>query len=343
MIENKSEELGVAIIFFNRPKPLKEVFEAVRRSKPKRLFLIQDGPRESRKDDLEKVLACRKVVDQVDWECEVHRNYSDVNLSCDHRVFTGISWAFEFVDRLIILEDDCVPSKSFLPFCEDILERYKDDKRAFMISGMNYFDEFKGTNDSYFFSNTAAGWGWATWKRSWEIAVEQKDFIFLEDKYLKNSVTNYLKKMGLQIKASKSFIPIVKKIREHNLKTCKVNSWEYALGVGLYLSSSLVITPKYNLIKNIGLTDDSTHAVNTLKKLDKTTQKLFFKKTFELEFPLKHPQYIIRNVEYEEMHRKLVGSNSLVLLKRRIESLLRRIIFSNTEERIQIFKKVFRK
>ncbi len=343
MINNNLTEPGVALIFFNRPKPLKEVFEALKEIKPSKLFLIQDGAREGNTNDIKGIEECRKIVNQIDWECEVHRNYSDVNLSCDPRVFSGISWAFEYVDRLIILEDDCIPSKSFLPFCTEVLERYKDDKRVFMISGMNYFDEFKGTNDSYFFSNTAAGWGWAIWKRSWDLVCEQKDYDFLEDKILKLSVNNYLKNHGLKVNGVKNFIEIVEKIRNINLKSGLVHSWENALGIAMFLSSSMIITPCVNLVTNIGLTDDSTHAVNSVKKLDKATQKLFFKKRFELEFPLKHPQYIIRNVEYEEMHRKLVGSNNLVLFKRRIESLLRRIVFSNTEERIQIFKKVFRK
>lgn len=342
-MNNNIDKVGIALIFFNRPKPLKEVVEALKEMKPSKLFLIQDGPRKNNAKDIIGVEECRKIVDKIDWKCEVYRNYSDVNLSCDHRVFTGISWAFEFVDRLIILEDDCVPSKSFLPFCAEVLERYKADERAFMISGMNYFDEFKGTNDSYFFSSTAAGWGWAIWKRSWNLVCEQKDFKYLENKHLVKSVDDYIKNNGLKVKSITNFIDKTKSIRNENLQTKRVNSWEYAIGIATFLSSGLIITPRVNLVTNIGLTDDSTHAVNSLKKLDKATQKLFFKKRFELEFPLKHPQYIIRNVEYEKMHRKLVGSNSLVLFKRRIESFLRRIIFSNSKERIQLFKKVFRK
>ncbi len=342
--ENSKEcDFGVALFFFNRPEPLKKVFEAIKRNKPKILFLIQDGPRDNNLNDMAKVIACREIVETIDWDCEVHKNYSDINLTCDNRVFTGISWAFEYVEKLIVFEDDCVPSQSFIPFCEEVLERYKYDERVHMISGMNYLDEFKGTDDSYFFSQTASGWGWATWKRVWTIVEEQKNYDFLLDEKLKVSVTNYIKSIGLKVNGIKNFISNVEKFREQNLANDKVNSWENALGIGMFLSASLVITPQKNLVSNIGLTDDSTHAVNSIKKISKKTQQLFFKKVYNIEFPLKHPKYVVRNVEYEKMHRKIVGANDFIIFSRRVEGILRRIVFSNNEERKELIKKLIKK
>lgn len=336
-------DVPVALIFFNRPDPLRKVFEAIRSSRPSRLFLIQDGPRTENVHDVEGIQACREIVENVDWECSVFKNYSDVNLSCDHRVFSGISWAFEFVDRLVILEDDCVPSLSFLPFCAEILEKYKDDLRIHMISGMNYVDKFKGTDDSYFFSNVAAGWGWATWKRAWNLVIEQKNFDFLENKCTSKLVADYIKWIGTKVNGIDKFIITAKKIRTNNLETSKVNSWEYAVGAAMYLSSSTVITPRDNLISNIGLTNESTHAVNSIDKLSKATQKLFFKQTYELSFPLKHPEYVIRNIQYEKEHKKLVGGNTFILLFRKIEGITRRIYYSTSIERKNLICKAFKR
>ncbi|MBA5794032.1 hypothetical protein H1R17_11900 [Flavobacterium sp. xlx-214] len=340
-IIDKITEVGVALIFFNRPKPLAQVFEALRRIKPKKLFLIQDGARIGNEIDALKIEECRKIVENVDWECEVHRNYATDNLSCDHRVFTGISWAFEFVDRLIILEDDCIPADSFLPFCADVLEKYKDDERIHMISGMNYFDSFNGTDDSYFFSNVAAGWGWATWKRTWDKICEEKNFDYLLSGNTADVLNEYIKEHGLKVKGIMDFVSVTRRLREENLKSNKVISWEYSIGLIMFLYSSMIITPKYNLITNVGLTDDSTHAVNSLKKLDSQTQKLFFKKRFEIEFPLKHPKYVVRNVEYEKLHRKLVGGNGFVRFSRRIESIVRQLVYSSMSERKKMIKKIF--
>lgn len=341
-MKSNMDDFGVALIFFNRPDPLKKVFEAIKQNKPKKMFLIQDGARKGNSNDLIGINECRKVVDSIDWDCEVFKNYSDVNLSCDFRVFTGISWAFEYVDKLVIFEDDCVPSKSFIPFCDDVLERYKDDLRVHMISGMNYVDEFDGTDDSYFFSNTASGWGWATWKRFWNLVEEQKNFDFLTDEKLKNSVSNYIKDYSLKVNGIHNFVKNVEKVRKQNLESNKVNSWENAVGAGMFLSSSMIITPQKNLVSNIGLTNESTHAVNSIKKLSKSTQQLFFKKVFEIEFPLKHPKYVVRNIEYEELHRKIVGANNFVLLIRRVESIMRRFIYSDNFERKVLIKKIFK-
>ena len=59
-------DVSVLILFFNRPDQLSKVFEQVRLARPARLFLYQDGPRGER--DLAGIEACRRVVEQVDWE-----------------------------------------------------------------------------------------------------------------------------------------------------------------------------------------------------------------------------------------------------------------------------------
>ena len=86
------------------------------------MFLIQDGSRVGNQSDELKVKKCKAIVEAVDWDCQVFKNYSEVNLGCGMRVKSGISWAFEQVDRLVIIEEDCVPRESFLIFCKEMLE-----------------------------------------------------------------------------------------------------------------------------------------------------------------------------------------------------------------------------
>ena len=74
-------DVAVLILFFNRPKPLAQVFEQVKKARPSRLFLYQDGPRGEK--DLPGIEACRQVVADIDWECEVHHNYQEKNSGCD--------------------------------------------------------------------------------------------------------------------------------------------------------------------------------------------------------------------------------------------------------------------
>src|SRR5574344_1948877 len=103
--------LAVLLLFFNRPETLRSVFEEVRKARPSRLFLYQDGPRG--KEDYAGVEACRQIVsdEQIDWECEVQRKYLDHNQGCDPSGYRSHQWAFSMADKVMVLEDDVVPSQ----------------------------------------------------------------------------------------------------------------------------------------------------------------------------------------------------------------------------------------
>ena len=165
-MEHWKVDVPVYMNFFSRPDTFQYVFEAVREAKPSMVFLSCDGARENRKDDEENIKKCKEIAEQIDWECTVYKNYSKQNLGCGMRMYSGISWAFEHVDRLIILEDDCVPHPDFFKMCEELLEMYKDDNRIHMINAMNHLGVYEDTPNSYFFGPGCC-WGWATWKRAW--------------------------------------------------------------------------------------------------------------------------------------------------------------------------------
>ena len=127
----------VAFLIFNRPDTTAKVFEAIRQAKPPKLLVVADGPRSDNPSEAEKCQAAREIIEQVDWECEVLTNYSDVNLGCKTRVSSGLDWVFDNVEEAIILEDDCLPHPSFFPFCEKLLDNYRDDKRIMDIRRNN--------------------------------------------------------------------------------------------------------------------------------------------------------------------------------------------------------------
>ena len=74
-------DIAVLILFFNRPEQLARVFAEVRKARPSRLFLYQDGPRGER--DMPGIMACREVVADIDWDCDVQRLYQERNYGCD--------------------------------------------------------------------------------------------------------------------------------------------------------------------------------------------------------------------------------------------------------------------
>lgn len=149
-------DVSVLILFFNRPKLLAQVFEQVKKARPARLFLYQDGPRGER--DMPGIEACRKVVADIDWECEVHHNYQEKNYGCDPSEYMAQKWAFSLSDKCIVLEDDDVPAVSFFGFCKELLDKYEHDTRISIIAGFNNEEITPDITSDYFFATTFSIW-----------------------------------------------------------------------------------------------------------------------------------------------------------------------------------------
>jgi hypothetical protein len=158
---------AVAYIVFNRPAHTAKTFAVLREQRPQQLFIIADGPRPGHPTDAERCAQVRKVVENVDWPCDVRREYASTNLGLQRRVSSGLDWVFSQVDRAIVLEDDCVAHSDFFTFCDTLLERYAEDERVAVVTGNNFQNGRQRGEGSYYFSKYNHCWGWATWRRAW--------------------------------------------------------------------------------------------------------------------------------------------------------------------------------
>jgi hypothetical protein len=308
----------VTLIIFNRPETTEQVFAEIAKARPQKLFVVADGPRDGHPDDAERCAAARAVIERVDWECEVQKNYSDFNLGCGQRPATGISWVFEHVDRAIILEDDCLPNQSFFRFCEELIERYRDDERIMQISGNNFQFGKKHTDYSYYFSKYAFCWGWATWRRAWKYHdMELKLWPRLKDsKFLFDIVEN---QMAVNYWTDK--------FDRANKSGGEITFWDYQWTFACFTQSRLSVVPNETLISNIGCGPDGTHTKNPNSKLSNLPIR-------EITFPLKHPPCIIRNYEADRFFIENVvvprtykrNSKLVSKLRRKISSILINLI-----------------
>ena len=160
----------VVFMVFNRPALTERVLRQIRRQRPRRLWVISDGPRADSPSDLRQVARVRAAIDRlVDWPCELTRDYADKNLGCGPRIASGLTSAFDRFDRAIVLEDDTLPDPSFFRFCETMLDRYANDPRVVHVSGANSTAALglSQPQDAYRFSRIPDIWGWATWSRAW--------------------------------------------------------------------------------------------------------------------------------------------------------------------------------
>jgi len=277
----------VAFVIFNRPDTTKKVFAEIAKARPPKLLVIADGPRADHPDDVEKCAAVRTIIDGVDWDCEVLTNYSDVNLGCKFRISSGLDWVFDTVEEAIILEDDCLPHPTFFRFCEELLERYRDDERVMHIGGNNFLCSRENLKYSYYFSMYSHIWGWATWRRAWKYYdVEMKLWPTIRDNEWMQSIFD-----------DKQYAKNRKNIWGA-VHGGKIDTWDYQWLFAVLTQNGLSILPKVNLISNIGFGQDATHT----QKDEKMRANL---QTSSVEFPFIHPPFMVRDAVADERYLKI--------------------------------------
>ena len=163
----------VLFLIFNRPETTIQVFSAIKKAQPNRLYIAADGPRPEYPDEVNHCKIARTIATNVDWDCEVKTLFRDQNLGCRLAVSQAIDWFFEQEPEGIILEDDCLPNQSFFWFCKELLEKYRNETRIMHIGGTNFQFGKNRTNYSYYFSRYAHIWGWASWRREWKYYDEK--------------------------------------------------------------------------------------------------------------------------------------------------------------------------
>lgn len=307
-------DVAVLCIFFVRDDCFAQSFASVKAARPRKLLLWQDGPRPGREDDLIGIQKCRDIAEDIDWDCEVYRMYNEKNYGCDPSTFLSHKWAFSIVDKCIVLEDDVVPDQSFFVFCKELLDRYEFDTRINRICGMNNVEGFE-CPDSYFFSSIGSVWGWATWKRVAELWNE--NYEFLDDEYSIKEL-HLLKKT----KADKNYFNTCLSHKREG-----VPHWETIQTYSRHMNSQLNIIPSKNLIHNVGLGENSTHSNTNLAVVPKKLRRAFYSDSETMDFPLKHPQYMMDNVLYKEQLFRLTGiGNPMILWARKAESIALRLL-----------------
>ena len=239
----------VVFLIFRRPDLTALVFEAIRQAQPSKLLVVADGPRHEAEAEL--CQQARAITEQVDWDCQVLRNYADVNLGCRRRVSSGLDWAFDQVEEAIVLEDDCLPHPSFFYYCQELLDRYRDDQRIWCISGNNFQQGQWRGEASYYFSNYNHCWGWASWRRAWQRYDHNLTHwpAFRDGKYLTGILDSDLEVEYGQV------------IFERLYSQGQPNSWAYPWVFTCWQNRGLTALPNVNLVSNIGFGKDGTHTL----------------------------------------------------------------------------------
>jgi hypothetical protein len=267
----------IVLIIFRRPETTLKVFDQIRQVKPSKLFVISDAPRTDRPDESEQCEKTRAIIDYVDWDCEIVKHYADTNLGPFRCIASGLDWVFNQVEEAIILEDDCFPDLTFFRFCEELLDYYRNDQRIIAISGDNFQLGHQRTEDSYYFSRYTHSWGWATWKRAWKYAdMEMKAWPQVREQ-------NLLKLILDNDREVRYWDTMLQATYES-----KIVAWDYRWTLAAWLQNGLTILPNVNLISNIGFGEGATNTISTKNPWINLP-------TESMNFPLQHPEFIIRD------------------------------------------------
>ena len=276
----------VVLMGYRRPTLTSQVFQAIRTAKPSTLFLVMDGPKPDEEDDERAVAEARAEVEHVDWECVVHRIYSETNLGLKRRVSTGLDEVFSLVDHAIILEDDCLPSADFFPYATELLARFQDDDSVGMISGSSRLRGQSVSDYSYDFSEDVRIWGWATWARVWNSFSASGDLDRHWSPTEQKAIADRFPP-GARRKAMASML--------HTERA--LDSWALPFVVHCVSHGYLNPVPRSNLVTNVGLGPSSTHT--------KFESWVAFREIEPLAFPLTHPPRVAANAELDRTESRL--------------------------------------
>ncbi len=242
----------ILFLIFNRPDTTFEVFNSIKKAKPKQLFIASDGPRNNKLGEKEIVVDLReKIISKIDWPCEVKTLFKEENLGCGKSVSSAISWFFSNVTEGVIIEDDCVPNQDFYPYMSELLNKYRDDKSVKFIGGSNFQNGNQRGDGSYYFSKYCHVWGWGTWKEVWE--QYKYDLSNVSEEELSKILKDCFKDLSMYNNWHRIFKKMI---------TEPIDTWDYQLDYSIWKNNGVSIIPNVNLVSNIGFGEDATHTKN---------------------------------------------------------------------------------
>jgi hypothetical protein len=281
----------VLLLIYRRPELTEKLLAAVRQARPEVLLISADAPHPDRPGEARLCEETRAVLlDGIDWPCQVETRFAKQHLGCRRAVTEALAWAFEHHERLIILEDDCLPDASFFRWCDDLLEQYAQEERILHICGSNLAGCKAPDSMSGYFSRFGPIWGWATWRRSWQLYdVDIKGWPEIRD----SGKLTQLCPEPFEAEWRKEVFDAV--------HSGGLDTWDYQWAYSRMVNNKVCVIPTVNLVQNIGFGDGSTHS-------DTASAHRLSISAHAMNFPLMMPQTVTAWQAADQAYlRKVVG------------------------------------
>jgi hypothetical protein len=236
-----SKVTPIVILSYNRPELLRKLIKSIGNNTSSPIIVSQDGPKFE--SDVEKIKKCIEILEKLKLKSEIQLVVNENNQGIEKSVTKIVNHAMQKYGRAIILEDDCMPSNSLIPYLENALNYFENDLSIGHISGYNAIpmQKFRSQVKEIRKSIYPFSWGWATWERAWEHYSSSLEFWSTTEGEAK------LEEMGFNI--------FEKFIWKRNFKLASegvIDSWATRWVSSLWKNNLLSISSNYNLIRYEG-------------------------------------------------------------------------------------------
>ena len=258
----------VLLFVYNRPFHTRKVIEALQvneYSLQTNLIIYSDASNDP--FNLE-VIQTRNYLKNVGGFKSISIIERQENWGLAKNIIDGVTSIVNRYGKVIILEDDLVVSPYFLKYMNEALDLYEKEEKVISIHGYVY--PVKRTLPETFFIKGADCWGWATWKRGWDLFCSDGKALLIEKRNLKkefdfNNSYPYCRMLRQQIAG-------------------KNNSWAVRWYASAFLHNKLTLYPGRSLVNQIGMDGSGTHC---------STNEMF-------DVPLTNSSIVLSNIDIQE-------------------------------------------
>lgn len=326
-------DIPVVMFLFKRVDKSLEVLKRISLIKPKKLYLLSDEGR----NEEEKLLVdkCRSLIEEnIDWDCEVIKNYASKNRGVYENIGLGAKWVLEREEWAIFLEDDNLPELTFFTYCKELLIKYKNDNRVLWVCGTNYLGQYDSNNgESYMFTKHLLPCGWASWSEKFlkyydgEFNLAENDEVIRRVKHEYENKALYKQQMVNVYRELK---------RKHSGE--KFSSWDYQMAFTIRAENLYGISPTFNQIKNIGVDQYSEHGGTSFDNI--MTKRFCGMESFPLNFPLVHPKTLLIDRMYEKKITNIILYPLSIRIRNTFSKLIKKVLRIDVNSSIsEVFKR----
>ena len=236
----------ILLFTYNRPEHTRLTLEALKKnhlSDSSSLYIFSDGYRNE--TDREEVMKVRELIRSVEGFASIHIEERTENVGLARNIIEGVTGVVNEHGKVIVLEDDLITSPYFLTFMNDVLERYEQEEKIAHVQGFCF--PLLDLPDAFLIKWTGS-WGWATWKRAWDLFNPDGEALLSE-------ITK--KKLNREFDFNNNY-PFTRMLRRQ--VNGENDSWAIRWNASLFLNNKLSVNAGKSLVQNIGFDGSGRHS-----------------------------------------------------------------------------------